>query len=697
MLDTGVPQMRVPLFYATVDASRAGSFQMQKRALLVGQMLPAGSAAAGAPILVGGADAAADFFGLGSMLHHMMQQYRLNDDLGEVYAYGLADDAGWTAASADLVVAGTATEAGTIALYIGGARYQIGVLSSDTAADVAADIAAAVNADALRFVEASAATGTVTFTARHKGLVMNGLKVEVAPRGPQGGERIPAGLTLTPADLAGGAGAPDVAAIFAALGDDEYDYVILPYTDAAALDAVFEAMNDVTGRWSYSRQVYGHVFAAKTGTLGDLATFGNALNDPHLSVLTLRASPTPDWLIASAFGATAAKELTVDPARPLQTLTLLGVQARDSAAHFTLSERNTLLFDGVSTAMVRRDGAVAIERAVTTYQLNAFDQPDNAWLDVNTPATLTEVIRRLRYVVTTQLARKKLVRDGTPIPEGSETTSPSKIRDLMIAEASEMVAAGLIEDIEGLKQRLIVETDAQDPNRVNVLFPPDLVNQLRIVAVKERSMKSIRGRITFLIGGQPKSIQGDGITIRYGGGAKTPVLDSAGSVVGYTEGDYRAPGFTVTRITTPGFDPAEVHGAGPQPITIEDADTGRSWTLIGGVLTNQIDQDTVAEVRFREATGADIQICGAGFVINDDGARLDGKGLQKMLRRLTGQPPALFQRMHAHDYMRCVALVQELVNPPAEVEDDGESGDEGGPAGNGESETGPNSADGSSA
>jgi phage tail sheath gpL-like len=33
------------------------------------------------------------------------------------------------------------------------------------------------------------------------------------------------------------------------------------------------------------------------------------------------------------------------------------------------------------------------------------------------------------------------------------------------------------------KKYLIVERDSQDPNRVNVLLPPDIVNQLRVMAV----------------------------------------------------------------------------------------------------------------------------------------------------------------------------------------------------------------------
>ena len=34
-----------------------------------------------------------------------------------------------------------------------------------------------------------------------------------------------------------------------------------------------------------------------------------------------------------------------------------------------------------------------------------------------------------------------------------------------------------------VKNFLLVERDPNDPNRVNVLYPPDLINQLRIFAV----------------------------------------------------------------------------------------------------------------------------------------------------------------------------------------------------------------------
>ena len=40
-----------------------------------------------------------------------------------------------------------------------------------------------------------------------------------------------------------------------------------------------------------------------------------------------------------------------------------------------------------------------------------------------------------------------------------------------------------MEDIRNFKNNLIVERDANNPNRLNVLYPPDLINQLGIFAV----------------------------------------------------------------------------------------------------------------------------------------------------------------------------------------------------------------------
>ncbi|MNE96793.1 hypothetical protein D3C80_1950400 [compost metagenome] len=43
---------------------------------------------------------------------------------------------------------------------------------------------------------------------------------------------------------------------------------------------------------------------------------------------------------------------------------------------------------------------------------------------------------------------------------------------------------GIVENAEAFAANLIVERSSTNPNRLNVLYPPDLVNQLRIFALQ---------------------------------------------------------------------------------------------------------------------------------------------------------------------------------------------------------------------
>jgi len=112
-----------------------------------------------------------------------------------------------------------------------------------------------------------------------------------------------------------------------------------------------------------------------------------------------------------------------------------------------------------------------------------WNQPDPSWLDVQTPATLTYIIRFLRQRILQKFGRHKLANDGTPFGFGQAIVTPRIIRAELIASYSEMQSLAIVENMDAFKQFLIVERDANDPNRVNVLLPPDLINQLRIFAM----------------------------------------------------------------------------------------------------------------------------------------------------------------------------------------------------------------------
>lgn len=478
--------VRVPLFYAEVDNSQAGYFSQSLRTLLIGQKLAAGDAAANVPILVSRSDEAKTRFGIGSMLSRMHETYRLNDSVGEVWCLPLDDAGAGVAATGSLTVTGPATAAGTLNLYIGAQRVQVGVAANDSATTIAAAINSAINADTTLPVT-SAVDGTtaskVNVTARHKGTLGNAIKLQLNYRGSAGGELTPAGVAVAIVAMSGGATDPTLTTALAAMGDEEYDFIVMPYTDSTSLDALKTAMNDTTGRWAYNRQIYGHVYAAKADSFANLVTLGTARNDQHASIAGYETGvPNTPWEYVAAYGARNAVFISADPARPTQTGELIGILPAPAGSRFIMTERQTLLNSGIATSFYG-GGAVRVERAITTYQKNAWNQADPSYLDSETMHTLAYVLRRLRYIVTQKYPRHKLANDGTRFGAGQAIVTPSVVRGEILSEYAAMEELGIVENAKAFAKNLIVERNATDPNRLDVLYPPDLVNQLRVFAV----------------------------------------------------------------------------------------------------------------------------------------------------------------------------------------------------------------------
>ena len=475
--------LRVPLFYAEVDNSQANSGAQTQRTLIIGQIIASGNAVVNVPALGQGVSDAKAKGGLGSMLALMTDAYVRADDFGEVWFLPLADAAGAVAATGTVLIAGTPTATGVISLYIAGQLLSLTVTTAELAADIATALAALVNSSSNLPVTAAATTATVTLTAKNKGLAGNEIDLRLNYQGSSSGEATPAGLTLTLTQMASGATNPTLDTALANLGDEAFDFIVCPYTDTASLNALKNLLNDKTGRWSYANQVYGHVFAAQRGTVSTLSTAGNARNNQHETIMGFNNSPSPAWIWAADLAGTAAVALRADPGRPLQTLALSTVLAPPSASQFILGERNTLLWDGISTFMVGSDGTVAIENLITTYQQNAFGAADDSYLQVETLFLLMFVLRAQRSLVTSKYSRVKLAANGTRFAPGSAIVTPNTIKADLIAQYGELEFNGFVQDAAGFAKGLIVEKNSVNPNRVDVLWPGTLINQLRIFAL----------------------------------------------------------------------------------------------------------------------------------------------------------------------------------------------------------------------
>ncbi|MDP3716097.1 MAG: phage tail sheath subtilisin-like domain-containing protein, partial [Burkholderiales bacterium] len=417
---------------------------------------------------------AEEAFGRGSMLHAMVAALKAANSYTECWAVALDDLVAGAQAAGTIVVTGPATESGTINLYIAGKRVQVGVTSGDIANDIAAAIEAAIDADTSLPVTAGVVTNTVTLTARHKGETGNDIDIRV---NYYFGDRTPKGVGLAITAMSAGAGNPDVADAIAAIGAEQYHTVIMPYTDASNLTAL---ETELSNRFGPLVQKEGHAFAAASGTHGTIGTLGDSRNSPHLTIMGAGKSPTPPWEWAAVVGAVDAFE--PDPARPRQTLWLPGILPAAEADRYTRDERNLHLFDGIATHLVDAGGRVLIERLITTYKTNAFGVPDISYLDVETMRTLAYLRFSVRARIALKFPRHKLANDGTRFGPGQAIVTPLTIRAELLALFRQWEEAGLAEGFEQFKTDLIVERNGSDPNRVDAIIPPDVINQFRVFA-----------------------------------------------------------------------------------------------------------------------------------------------------------------------------------------------------------------------
>lgn len=470
-----------PGVFVEFDGSRAfsGLPGQRHRVLLMGQRLPAGSADVGVPLRVTSAQQAETYYGRGSNLAAMVAAFKHANEYTETWAVALDDADAATEAEGSVTVTGPATGAGTLHLYVAGRRVAVGVASGDSADDIAAAVVEAINDNTELPVTAEVDAEDehiVLLTARNAGEVGNCIDVRA---NYHQGELLPSGVGVEILNPTGGAGNPDVADVLAAIGDTQYLTIVTPWLDGANLTAL---ETELAGRWEGMQANDGHAFAVRHGSFSEISQFVETRNSPHVTVLGHQNSPTPSYEFAAVLAAIDSRE--PDPGRPRQTLALPGVMAPSVGDRYTRPERNIHLQDGVSTFTVDDGGVCRIERLVTTYVTNPGGVTDIAYRDLVTIRNLSYQRFAVIAMFTNTYPRHKLAKDGTNFRAGQPVATPRLLRGSIIGLYQELELAGLVEDLAQFADDLVVQISQSDPNRVDVVLPPNLINQLRVIAAR---------------------------------------------------------------------------------------------------------------------------------------------------------------------------------------------------------------------
>lgn len=487
---------RTPGAYVEIDNSRAlkGLLQNPHKVLLLGQKIAAGTADIESLMPITRDDLADGYFGPGSVLARMCNVFKDNNPNTEVFAMALSNNGG-TVATGSMnfsLAMNSATISGTHTwhLLINGVKASVALTSGMTAEAVASAVLAGVNTSALSMLPVLAAmsggiSGIVSFAAVCSGTLGNFIDIR---ENYYDGESSPyfsatpiSTIVATGTMMEGGGTDPSLADVWAIIDGEQYHYIVQPYIDATNLAAIEDEFAD---RFLPLEDLQGHGFTAVRGTQASCTTIGNSRNSPHNTIIGIYDAPNAPEEWATALGAIAAKHLNNDPARPLHFLELKGILPPPISSRFTRSERDILLYDGIATSITDSGGKQLIERCITTYQSNSLGLPDYSYLDIQTLATLSEIRYQYKARMLNRFIqpRFKLADDSFPVQPGSYVATPKIVKQETIALFADLRDKGLIENIDDFIDNLVVERDSADQNRVNILLPPDLINQFRILS-----------------------------------------------------------------------------------------------------------------------------------------------------------------------------------------------------------------------
>ncbi len=474
-------KLRKPGTYIEFNGRLAGNSVFDGKAVLTGQRLTTGSVPAGTLIRIGSDAATLDTqFGRGAMLTEMCKAAKKAQPWLEMWAVAVDDNPAGVEAVKKITWTGAATQSGTLPVYIGFYRVQVAVAVGDTANDVAAAIVAAAALVTDKPMSA-AVNGTnaneVDLTCLWKGETGSDIDVRI---GYHITDKIPAGLSFTISETTAGAGNPDITPALDATGAEWFNWLAVPYTDAANLTVLETELGD---RFGPMQAIGGRAFTAYTGTHAATGTFGNSRNSQHVLCKGTGASPTPTWIWAAVDMAVSGHSLSIDPSRQMRGKHLPGIAPPALEDRWDDPMSNELLFDGISTYTVDAGGRVLLEAQISMYQVNAGGSDDDAWLYINTPETLERIRLEQTHFFNQRYPNWKLAKDNYDVPPGQPIMQPKKANIELLALYKTFMDKGWVQNYQGYKQTLFSEINADNSDRLDVYDNPELIKNMRVTAI----------------------------------------------------------------------------------------------------------------------------------------------------------------------------------------------------------------------
>jgi len=427
------------------------------RLVAVGQRLASGSIPAGQVIDVFSSDDAANYFGRGSTVHlAVMDAFKANPNLS-LQAVTVDDALAGVAAVGSVTITGPATGSGALTLGVNENTVSIAIGTADTASTIAANLNTQIGAQPNLPITATALAGVVTITAKNKGALGNDIDLSVTLQGA-------IGVGATVALMTGGLSDPDMSSALTAIYNAGHNIIISCFNDTANLTALRTHLNNVS---SPTEKRFARAVVANVSTYASAVTMSSGINSGRILNVLVPNAYESAYEVAAVMAAIAASE--PDPARPLNSMELVGLTAPPLPNQLSKLQIEASLHNGVAATKVGPGNVVQIVRAITTYTLNAAGEPDPTLLDWTTLGTLDYVATAIDTAIELQCPRDK-----------KTARSAAKLADVIYEVMVKCQDAEYVQNVQ--QTDILIVTDPTDPTRTNTRVKVNVVSGQNVIA-----------------------------------------------------------------------------------------------------------------------------------------------------------------------------------------------------------------------
>ena len=386
--------------------------------------------------------------------------------------YPLAEESDAVQATGKIEIEGTAIEAGSAKIVIGGQKATIAIASGDTKDQLYIKIKDSIDSILAMPVTVNADNESLILTSKAAGEVGNLIKTRV--------ECVVKGLTFSVEQFSGGVKDPDVTPALENIGEI-WETAILPCFDYKNTDRLDTVMIYGKGRWEDLEKKPLLCFWGCTDDYATRTAVTNARENDFINALvpSVGSPELPYVISAKAMVNDILTTANDNPPQGYKGL-LEGLEAGDDSLQENYGTRDASVKKGSSTNI--KSGNVAeLNDIVTMYHpASEGNYPSRRY--VVDMVKLQNIIYNVRLIMEADELKGAPLVEDTTVTSNKTAIQPKTVKTWFLNLAKNLADEAIIQDVNTTKEGLEVSIDSENPKRLNVVFPVKLSGNVEVTS-----------------------------------------------------------------------------------------------------------------------------------------------------------------------------------------------------------------------